>query len=431
MAADLSSAVFGFAGQKTSFDLDADYVVENYNIVFGVSVVALVGLFLCSAIMGALRGDPHIITRSLIATGTAVVGSFVALGLLQMILDASDGLSEAFAGGLTLGDDLVQMLQKLPERGNFALSMVMSLLVAMFSFALFIVLFVRKIAVIAIAVFIPLYLAGQGSATSQNWMRRAAEMLAALIFVKPVIYAIFTLGAGIAVDAGGSAADQTLALLTAIALMIASVLSPFALFRIIGFADTHLIKSVGEAGKRRAASFGHGAGAMLGATSRETFRGIGSRLQNRGRASLGGGGVGVGAGAGVGAAAGTGSGFGVGVGRPSARPGRPGSPVRTPAKADAPAAGVGSSARAGAPHARVGARGGSSAAAAAAGGGAADRGAPPRVRVRTGGGGAGAPAASAAAPGSAATRAARPNPPPARPARTAAAMPPARPGGGK
>ncbi|MEX5708090.1 hypothetical protein AB1484_07160 [Parafrankia sp. FMc6] len=327
MAADLSSSVFSFAAQKTAVDLNAKYVVDNYNIVFSMSVLIVTGLFLCSCTVAALRGDPHVFVRALATTGTAIIGSFIALTLLQMVLAASDGMADAFGDNKALGADLVGQLRQLPEQGNFALDLVLSLLVAIFSFALFVVLYIRKVAIIVVAVFIPLYLAGQPTMTTSAWMKRATEMLVALIFAKPVIYAIFALGAGIAQDPSGSAVDQTLSILSGVVVMIAAVFSPFMLMHLLGFADVQLMRAVGSAGRRSAASFGHGAGALLGSSSRETFRGIGSRLQTRNRGMLG--------------DAGAIAGAGVPTARPSVRPGRGGvgSPLGVPARAAAGAAG--------------------------------------------------------------------------------------------
>jgi len=311
MAADLSSSVFSFAAQKTAVDLRADYVVKNYNIAFGIAVLVVTGLFLCACIVGAVRGDPHIFARALAATGTAILGSFVALTLLQMVLTASDGMADAFGDGQPLGASLVGQLRALPQQGNFALDMVLSLLVALFSFALFVVLYIRKVAIIAVAVFIPIYLAGQPSMSTSAWMKRATEFLIALIFAKPVIYAIFSLGAGMASDNTGSATDQTLTILSGVVVMIAAVFSPFLLVQLFGFADVHLMRAVGSAGRRSAASFGQGAGALLGSTSRDTFRGIGARLQTRNRGVLG-------------DAIPAGAPAAVGSGRPTVRAGRPG-----------------------------------------------------------------------------------------------------------
>ncbi len=294
MAADLSSSVFSFAAQKTTIDLNADYVVKNYNITFGIAVLVVTGLFLCACIMGAVRGDPHVFVRALAATGTSILGSFIALALLQMILTASDGIADAFGDGKPLGADLVAQVRALSEQGNFALDLVLSLLVAMFSFALFVVLYIRKVAIIVMAVFIPLYLAGQPTMSTSAWIKRAAEILLSLIFAKPVIYAIFSLGAGMASDSTGSTVDQTLTILGGTVVMIAAVFAPFVLMHLMGFADVHLMRAVGSAGRRSAASFGQGAGALLGSTSRDTFRGIGARLQTRNRGMLGdSGGIGV------------------------------------------------------------------------------------------------------------------------------------------
>ncbi|KDA44364.1 hypothetical protein [Frankia sp. BMG5.23] len=356
MAADLSSSVFSFAAQKTTINLNADYVVQNYNIAFGVAVLIVTGLFICACIMGAVRGDPHIFARALASTGTAILGSFVALTLLQMVLTASDGIADAFGDGKPLGSALVTQLRALPEQGNFALDIVLSLLVALFSFALFVVLYIRKVAIIVMAVFIPVYLAGQPTMSTSAWIKRATEILLALIFAKPVIYAIFTLGAGVASDSSGSTVDQTLTILGGAVVMIAAVFAPFVLLHLMGFADIHLMRAVGSAGRRSAASFGQGAGALLGSTSRETFRGIGARLQTRNRGMLGdAGGVGgvgsepalprpaglrTGRGSGLGAPAGTSSRTGAATaavrGSTAGRPRAGGGSTRQPARAATP-----------------------------------------------------------------------------------------------
>ncbi|MCL9760737.1 hypothetical protein [Frankia sp. AiPa1] len=436
MAADLSSSVFSFAAQKTSVNLSADYVVKNYNIAFGIAVLIVTGLFLCACIMGAVRGDPHIFTRAGAATGTAIMGSFVALALLQMILTASDGMADAFGDGKPLGADLVAQLRALPDQGNFALDLVLSLLVAMFSFALFVVLYIRKVAIIVIAVFIPLYLAGQPTMSTSGWIKRATEMLLALIFAKPVIYAIFALGAGMASDSTGSTVDQTLTILSGTVVMIAAVFAPFVLMHLLGFADVHLMRAVGSAGRRSAASFGQGAGALLGSTSRETFRGIGARLQTRNRGVLGGsdgGGIGSGIGGGIG--------MQPGLARPAAgRSGRGigGTPLGAPARTGAATASVRGTV---AGRARVASTGGTPAIAGAGNGASARQparaGAPARVggatraAVTTGAAGrSGGTTARVAAPRSGTTATARPPVTPAsRPPRVGAPTPPARTGG--
>ncbi|MGF7238684.1 MAG: hypothetical protein ACQSGP_27570, partial [Frankia sp.] len=303
------------ASQKTSIDLSKDYFLQNYDIVFGVAALVVMAIFLCSSIMAAVRGDPHMLVRALASTGTAIIGSFIALALLQMVLAASDGMATAFGAGKPLGQDLVAQLRALPAHGNFALDMVLSLLVALFSFALFVVLYVRKIAILMVALFIPLYLAGQPAASTRGWLKRATELLAALIFTKPVIYAVFTLGAGLASEGTGSASDQTLAILSGIVVMVASVFSPFMLLYLFGVADVQLQAAMHSGGRRAMSSFGQGAGALLGSSSRETFSGIGARLQSRGNSG--------------GAIAGDSGGFGgalaggAGSARPALTSGRP------------------------------------------------------------------------------------------------------------
>jgi type IV secretion system protein TrbL len=385
MAADMSSSVFSFASQKTSVDLSKDYFIKNYDVVFGVAALVVLAIFMCSSIMAAVRGDPHMMVRALASTGTAIMGSFVALALLQMVLAASDGMATTFGAGKPLGQDLVAQLRALPDHGNFALDMVLSLLVALFSFALFMVLYVRKIAILMVALFIPLYLAGQPAGSTRGWMKRATELLAALIFTKPVIYAIFTLGAGLATDGTGSATDQTLAILSGIVVMVASVFSPLVLLYLFGIADVQLAAAIHGGGRRALSSFGQGAGALLGSTSRETFSGIGARLQSRGGAA---GTIAGEAGGGFGALTG-----GSSAGRPALTSGRPSTVAAGSRAASRPGSSASSTPvrQGGAELAR-----GSSGRAAVESGRASNRAGTPAQGTRASGGGRAAPARQAA-----------------------------------
>jgi hypothetical protein len=300
MAANIAETVFRFAEQKTAISFDRAYFVDNYNVVFGLAILIVTAIFLCACIMGAIRGDTHVFVRAAAGTGTAIMGSFLGLALLQLACAAADGMTDviasgpaagATAGSAALGADFVTQLRSLD--GNFALALILGSLVALFSFALFLVLFVRKVAVLVIALFLPLYLAGQPAGATSGWMKKAVQALAALIFAKPLIYGIFKVGFAITGE-GLGVTDKTLAVFSGLVVMLAAILTPVALMQLFSVADTHVTGLINGTSRRTAgaaASAGHGAGALLGSSSREALRGVGARLQARRTGGATGGGL--------------------------------------------------------------------------------------------------------------------------------------------
>jgi|GEM_PF-3366315 len=462
-AADLARSVFTFAVKPSTVTL-TDFQ-GYYNVVFTVAILSVVALFLCASIMGAMRGDSRVVVRAVAATVTAVIGSVIALSLLQMTLLASDGISEAFQptpqlvhngqgvatgtdvdgdgvtdpvgipvitnhtpqpydvtvngkrfqgsaimpagldtngdgkvdgwgttvsvvpqeaqasglagkvlddlrnsgflhgqvvpvdtnddgtddtfgilvdtdhdpdhgsnavmtldeadhafdnvmvdvdgdhkidgvvtydgnkitgvsfnlrgnhtdrpGAMPLGLSFLKHVRELGDQGNEALDIVLSLLVMVFSVLMFITVIARPLVIALAAVFVPLYLAGQGSLSTSSWMKRGTSLLLAFIVTKPVTTLTFSIGTRLISAVVGT--DPLLSILGGIALMAVAIGCPFIVMFLFGLAEVHMVRVVSNLTRGRSASYGYGAGTALGGTTRETFRGIGNRLQSRQR----------------------------------------------------------------------------------------------------------------------------------------------------
>jgi type IV secretory pathway VirB6-like protein len=81
--------------------------------------------------------------------------------------------------------------------GEIAANMLLLALIAIMLFAglmLWFVLVLRKIAILVVVAFAPLLIAGYLWEPTRGWVRRATEVLIALIFTKTAIYALFGIG---------------------------------------------------------------------------------------------------------------------------------------------------------------------------------------------------------------------------------------------
>src|SRR5512142_149639 len=247
-AAFRANAVLSFANQKTATDLNKPYLVEKYTVVVGAAILLLFGIFLISVSAAALRGDPHGMAMAVFGLFKAIIGSFLALTVLQMILAGVDGLTQWLGGGKPIGQDMTGLLKAVGNQGNIFADIVFSVFVELMAWALFAVLYLRKLAIMATAAFIPAFLAGSPASMAKEWLRKPAEFLTALLLTAPAIMVVFRIGAGLATEETGPTVDQTLALMAGCLLMLGAVLSPIFLYQMFKLAPLMRTVLTGAAG---------------------------------------------------------------------------------------------------------------------------------------------------------------------------------------
>jgi hypothetical protein len=201
-------------------------------------------MLLVSTVQAIVRQDPAQLVRTfLLRLPLALLLGVVAIQIVIMGLSVTDEMSAAVAGGT--GTDLTSLLSGVtkglvaaaadPTIASFVLLLI-SLLIAVAAFVLWIELLIRAAAVYVAALFLPLALAALVWPAVSHWCRRLVETLAALILSKFVIVATLSLAAG-AISSGtagtGSHGSGFSAVLAGGALLVMATFAPFAILRLI------------------------------------------------------------------------------------------------------------------------------------------------------------------------------------------------------
>src|SRR3954453_9672956 len=208
----------------------------------------LMGVTLCLAlVLAAVRRDPGTLARALGGLLVAGLGGALYLVLAQLLVGLDNWLSHGVVRvtGHDLTDGLTQLAAGFSHlagsQGELTANMLIILLMLVMLVAglvLWFVLVLRKIAILVVVAFAPLLIAGYLWAPTRPWVRRATEVLVALVFTKTAIFALF--GIGLALLARG--AQQSLSdFVGAVVLLCGACFTPLLMLRLVHFAgDTHL-----------------------------------------------------------------------------------------------------------------------------------------------------------------------------------------------
>ena len=305
----------------TTIDLGASWFETHYGQMTALAGVVILPMLLASTLQAVVRQNPGQLIRTfLLQLPLALLLAVVAIQIVILSLSATDAMSDAVAGGTSA--DVTSLLTGVtsglvasaadPTIASFVLLLI-SLLIAVAAFVLWLELLIRAAAVYVAVLFLPLALATLVWPAVSHWCRRLVETLAALILSKFVIVATLSLAAG-AVSSGtagsGSHGSGFSSVLAGGALLLMATFVPFAILRMIPAVEAgavaHLdgLRERGMSGMTRLPRT---------AASHALHEGLGalgdSRLMAATAAAAGGGAAGLAAGAG-----GLGSSGGVGGG---------------------------------------------------------------------------------------------------------------------
>src|SRR3954451_701053 len=208
----------------------------------------LMGVTLCLAlVLAAVRRDPGTLARAVNGLLVAGLGVALSLVLAQLLVGLDNWLSHGVVRvtGHDLTDGLTQLAVGFAHlsgaQGELSANMLLILLIFIMLVAglvLWFVLVLRKIAILVVVAFAPLLIAGYLWAPTRPWVRRATEVLVALVFTKTAIYALF--GIGLALLARGG--QQSLSdFVGAVVLLTGACFTPLLMLRLVHFAaETHL-----------------------------------------------------------------------------------------------------------------------------------------------------------------------------------------------
>jgi len=243
-AESVMNAVFDAIVTTTTVDLTASYVTSNAAALGSVALVLVVGLFVIQVITAGIRREPGGLGRAVTGAGFAVLGTAAAATVVQSLLVVIDGLCDGIAGlaGTSIQDAArrlldATLLMKLTQvgGGGSALMIVFGLLFIAGAVLTLGTLLVRQALIVIAVVVAPLALAGGTARITTGWVRRWAQVTLALILSKLAIVIVFVVAVGMVGDGEGIGA-----LLSGLILLLLAALAPWACFKVLDFAGTHI-----------------------------------------------------------------------------------------------------------------------------------------------------------------------------------------------
>jgi hypothetical protein len=243
-AESVMDAVYDAIATTTTVDLSASYVTSNAAALGSVAGVLVVGLFVIQVITAAIRREPGGLARAVTGAAMAVMGAAAAAAVVQSLLVVVDGLCDGIAAmaGTSIQDAArqlldVALLMRLAEvgGGGAALMIVFGLLFIAGAVLTLGTLLVRQALIVIAVVLAPLALAGGTARLTSGWVRRWVQVTLALVLSKLAIVVVFVVAVGMVGDADGIGA-----LLSGLILLLLAALAPWACFKFLDFAGTHI-----------------------------------------------------------------------------------------------------------------------------------------------------------------------------------------------
>jgi type IV secretion system protein TrbL len=249
--------VISFIDTSTSPALNAGWFAERYQFMIGLAALVLLPMLLMATIRAVVTQDISQLFRSFfVHLPVAVLGTFTAVVVTNMLLSITDSLSEAVADGIA--GDVSEIFDSVgttlgasggvpgPGAPSFAIFFV-SLLLILGSFFVWLELLVRSAAVTVSVFFLPMILAALVWPATAHWTRRMIETLVALILSKFVIVAVISLATAALAEPGGGGFGSVMG---GTALMLMAAFSPMVLLKLMPVAEGAAIGHLQGVGRR-------------------------------------------------------------------------------------------------------------------------------------------------------------------------------------
>jgi len=256
----LLGQIGGALQSSTQVDLGASWFTAHFETMAALAGVVVVPLLLLGIIQAIHRQSTSMLLRSiLINVPVALLLTGAAVKLVQLGLALVDAMSAdvAHGAGLDTGHFLSATTTALsgPAGGPATPAFVLflgGLAVVFGSFLLWIELLVRAAAVYVAVLFLPLALASLAWPAVSHWCRRLVDTLVGLVLSKFVIVTVLSLA--VSALAGGTNGQGSgggfSAVLGGAALLFLAAAAPWALFRLLPFAEAAAISHLEGVGRR-------------------------------------------------------------------------------------------------------------------------------------------------------------------------------------
>ncbi|MEX6430351.1 hypothetical protein AB6A68_10985 [Ferrimicrobium acidiphilum] len=248
-------------GSAAAIQLGGSGFDRLLGILMAIAVVVGMGLFLIQIIQSILRRDVAGLGRAAKGLLIAFLGGAVAITITNLLLSATDSLSngvvQAATGGsmTTLGNSIMSTTA-LTAIQNPAALLILSLIIIVSAVVIWAALTVRKLLIILAAVFGPLAFAGALADISTGWVKKWIEGMIALIASKLILVTIlitgfYTLVRGLGAVGAAGAPSGTQAV-TQVAsgglLLLMGGLAPWIALKTVHFTSDHMSQLHGQAG---------------------------------------------------------------------------------------------------------------------------------------------------------------------------------------
>jgi MFS family permease len=236
---DLAATVFHEFSTSTAPRFDQSWWRENLDLMAMVSLPILVAAFVAQCITAVVRREPGQLSRALVGALVGTAGVPIAVGAIAGCGRAADEISLAIIGDHVTADGYKRMTDisavlAVGTAGGYVLMAVLLGLIALF--ALYFVMLLREVALLAFVVFAPLALIGWTWAPTRHWLRRWIEVVAALLFSKIAMATVFTLGVAATGAAGQGGGSNLGTFLAGILLIAMAAFTPMVTFSFIHWA---------------------------------------------------------------------------------------------------------------------------------------------------------------------------------------------------
>src|SRR4051794_18546069 len=208
-----------------------------------VPLIAVV--FFLALISSAVHHDPRALTRATVGIAVAAVGGVVYVVFAQFLVALDDWLAHGVVSvtGADFGNQMADLSDKFTAMGAAGSLAADALMLILMAFALvagvflWVVLLLRKMAILVVVAFAPILIVGWMWAPTRSWSRKATEVLIALVFSKSVIYMIFGIGMSLLFRTNQTLSD----FVGVVVLLCGACFAPIVMLRLVHFAaDSHL-----------------------------------------------------------------------------------------------------------------------------------------------------------------------------------------------
>ncbi|WP_344215759.1 hypothetical protein [Kribbella sancticallisti] len=195
----MSVKVFEKVSASTTPDFSQRWWRDNFDLIVTISLPLLVIAFVLQCAAAAIRREPARLGQAMFGAllGTAGVPFAVAVisacgRMVDQLSTTILGNSASATGGFRRIIDITKVLSTMNPQGGLMVTAIQFAILA--TMALYFVLLVREVALIAFVVLAPIAMASWTWSATRHWLRRWIELVGALLFSKMVMAVIFALG---------------------------------------------------------------------------------------------------------------------------------------------------------------------------------------------------------------------------------------------